>query len=358
MNVEGIVGGRTWGTETAALLRRWAFPPGSGLPCLPADVGDAATTFVTLVTDDAFDLPLPGDGATLQRFTALAEVCARDLSLGRLLEGHADALAVLAECGKAPPSSAVMGVWAAHGRGAHLTATPKARTGRSRGWLLQGRKPWASGAGTVTHALVTAAAPDGDRLFEVPVAGEGVSIVPGTWPAVGMAMSDSADVEFDLVVEPDREVGPPGWYVNRPGFWFGSVGVAACWLGGALGLVRALRDDMTHRCADPHQLAHLGAASACVASMARDIAWAAGRIDAAPVDPGREIRPVALEVRHLVEDGCLAVLTHVGHAGGADPLCHDPAQSRRLADLAVYIRQHHAGRDDEQLGRCFLDPDE
>ena len=31
-------------------------------------------------------------------------------------------------------------------------------------------------------------------------------------------------------------VGPPNFYLERPGFWFGATGVAACWFGGASGL--------------------------------------------------------------------------------------------------------------------------
>ena len=50
----------------------------------------------------------------------------------------------------------------------------------------------------------------------------------------------------DLLVEEDAAVGPPGYYLRRPGFWIGSAGVAACWYGGAEGLfdalVAALRD--------------------------------------------------------------------------------------------------------------------
>ncbi len=327
----------------------WELPAGVALPDVPAELGDLTAIFSALASTDAMPLPGPGSGHTMDRFVALAEISALDLSLGRLIEGHTDAIAILAEAGRKPPPSAVMGVWAARGPGADLIAT------RPReGWCLQGCKPWASGAGTLTHALVTAATPDGDCLFEVAVNGDGVTVIPGSWPAVGMARSDSGDVTFDLLVAPDSLIGPPGWYVDRPGFWFGSVGVAACWLGGALGLVRSLGTDLAQRQADPHQLAHLGAAAARCASMARDIAWAAGRIDALPSDPDRAIRHVALEVRQLVENGCLEVLTHVGRAGGAGPMCHDPAQSRRMADLQVYIRQHHAERDAEQLGRWHL----
>ena len=45
------------------------------------------------------------------------------------------------------------------------------------------------------------------------------------------------------------------------------------------------------------------------------------------------------------------VLTRVGHALGAGPLGHDAGHARRAADLMVYLRQHHAERDLEQLGR-------
>jgi hypothetical protein len=328
----------------------WPWPASTKVFSLSAlDGADISGALYTLATDEYFAVPLPGGGHTLDRFVALAEVSARDLSLGRLFEGHTDAVAILSEAGRPAAPAAVMGVWAARRSDAHVVAT------RDRaGWRLQGRKPWASGAGGLSHALVTAATEDGDCLFEVPLHGPGVTVVPGTWPAVGMAGSESSDVDFDLVVADDALIGGPGWYVDRPGFWFGSVGVAACWLGGALGMVRALQADLSARRPDGYQLAHLGAALARCSSLARDLAWAATRIDADPADPARAIRPVSFEIRHLVEDGCLEVLAHVGRAGGAGPLCQDPAQARRAADLPVYIRQHHADRDAEALGRSYL----
>src|SRR5471032_1151976 len=41
--------------------------------------------------------PLPGHGATLERWRMLAMVAAYDLSLAKLYEGHADAIAILSE---------------------------------------------------------------------------------------------------------------------------------------------------------------------------------------------------------------------------------------------------------------------
>jgi len=326
-------------------------PDGFVLPSLSCDGGDGvdvATAFTVLAARGELGLPLPGAGSTVERFIALAEMSALDLSLGRLVEGHVDAVAILAEARRHLPPAAVMGVWAARRPDADVKAV--AQRG---GWRLHGRKPWASGARLLTHAVLTADSEDGTRLFQVPLCGDGVSVVPDTWPAVGMAMSESLDVEFDLWIDDDCSIGPPGWYVDRPGFWFGSVGVAACWLGGALGMVRALTADLASREPDGHQLAHLGAASARCASMTRDIEWAAERIDANPDDSDRAIRAVALQVRHLTEDGCLEVVAHVGRAGGAGPLCRDRAQALRFADLPVYVRQHHGERDNEALG-CLI----
>ncbi len=337
-----------WGS--AEVVSRRPVPSGFALPELqPGD--DVGLVFVAQAASGELALPRPGAGRTAERFAALSEMAAVDLSLGRLVEGHTDADAVLAEAGIVAPPGAVMGVWAARRGDADVTATAL-----SGGWRLVGRKPWASGAHLLTHALVTASTDNGPRLFLVEVNGTGVEPVEGTWPAVGMAWSDSLDVSFDVVVGRDACVGGADWYVKRPGFWFGSAGVAACWMGGAIGLVRALATDLLgYGAPDAHQIAHLGAAAASCAAMARSVEWAAGLIDLDPGDSEGGGRAVALELRHLVEDGCLDVAVRVGRAGGAGPLCRDAAQARRYADLAVYIRQHHAERDSEALGRLVLD---
>jgi hypothetical protein len=45
----------------------------------------------------------------------------------------------------------------------------------------------------------------------------------------------------------------------------------------------------------------------------------------------------------------------VGRALGAGPLGHNEAHSRRVADLTVYLRQHHAERDLAALGALVAD---
>ena len=78
-------------------------------------------------------------------------------------------------------------------------------------------------------------------------------------------------------------------------------------------------------------------------------------IDADPGNKKDQARARALAVRQIVHDSCEAVLRYTAAAGGARPLCHDPAQARRAADLYVYLAQHHGGRDAVSLGRLTVE---
>ena len=306
-----------------------------------------AVAFVDAVRTGRLDLPLPGSGRTRERWAVLAGLAEEDLSLARLAEGHTDALAILAELGVSPPpAGSRWGVWAAQPPGHGLIAT---RTGH--GWRLDGTKQYCSGARSCTDALVTAAAPDGNRLFAVST--RDLSPVPGSWPAMGMAASDTLDIEFTNIAA--RPAGEPGGYTGRPGFAHGGAGVAACWYGGARGVGRTLLAAAAGRDVGPHALAHLGAVDIALHTARSALDTAAAGIDADPADRegGGKLR--ALRVRALVEATATEVMHRVGRALGAGPLSHDEAHSRRVADLTVYLRQHHAERDLAELGTLVAD---
>jgi alkylation response protein AidB-like acyl-CoA dehydrogenase len=305
------------------------------------------TAFAAAVSSGRLDLPSPGNGRTRERWAGFMDLAEEDLSLARLGEGHADALAILAELGEPkPPPQSRWGVWAANPPGPSLRAEPA-----DDGWRLRGTKQYCSGARCCTHALVTAHAPDGLRLFAV-TAG---SFTPrtGTWPATGMADSDTLDVEFADV--PGRPVGVPGIYQSRPGFAHGGVGVAACWYGGARAVGRTLLAAAGQRDIGPHAHAHLGAVDIALRTGRAALDAAADEIDADPSDLKEEGRVRALRVRALIEEVATMVMNRVGRALGAGPLCHDAAHGRRVADLTVYLRQHHAERSLAELGEIIAD---
>ncbi|HZR48200.1 MAG TPA: acyl-CoA dehydrogenase [Streptosporangiaceae bacterium] len=326
----------------AAHPRTAAHPPDADEHVGDRAVAATAAAFAAAVGSGELNLPLPGGGRTRERWAALAAVAEQDLSLARLAEGHTDALAILAELGaSSPPSGSRWGVWAAQPPGPGLEAT---KTGSE--WRLHGIKRYCSGAHSCTDALVTAAAPDGNRLFAVST--HGLAPVPGSWPAIGMAASDTFDVRFiDIVAAP---VGEPDSYLTRPGFAHGGAGVAACWYGGARGIAKTLLAAAAERDIGPHGLAHLGAVDIALHTARTMLHTAADEIDADPHDRKGGGRRRSLRLKSLIEETATEVIRRVGRALGAEPLCHDEAHARRVADLTVYLRQHHAERDLARLG--------
>jgi len=311
-----------------------------------ADVADALAVAAGL-TDT---VPLPGSGETLQRWELLASVAAVNLTAARVLEAHLDAVAILAEAaeGQAVPATATWGVFAAEAPGTSLVA----REGADGRWELQGDKPWCSLASRLTHALVTAHVPDGRRLFAVELRQSGVSVLPDAWHARGLVDVPSGPVRFDGALA--RPVGATGWYLQRPGFAHGGIGVAACWYGGAVGIARAVARAARRRNPDQLALWHLGALDLDLAVARAALAAAAADVDGGRADAAAG-ELLALRVRSVVASGAERVLQRTGHALGPAPLTLDADHAARAADLTVYLRQHHAERDVARLGGLLVE---
>ncbi|WP_263263051.1 acyl-CoA dehydrogenase family protein [Pseudomonas sp. RIT-PI-S] len=285
-------------------------------------------------------LPLPGSGNTLQRWRALADVAAVDLSLVKFYEGHTDALAILAELApELDQGHALWAVWAAEPPNARVTAEPLG----TQQLRLHGTKAWCSGAAQVDRALVTVWSAEGQPwLAAVSLRQPGIEILDGAWQAVGMGASASLDVRFDGAVADVVAAGDG--YLRRPGFWQGGGGIAACWYGAAARLGEYLR---TSNQDDPHTLAHLGAVDACLTSAAANLRECAAWIDANPKALAElPVRRVRAQIEQAVEQ----VLRHVGRALGATPFCRNGHFARLAADLPVFVRQSHAERDLAALG--------
>lgn len=296
----------------------------------------------------------------LQRWNVLAGLGRADLVLARLVEGHLDAIAILAEAGRAPVCGAAYGVWAsASGR----TGLTLARLGDTA--TLDGTMRFCSGAGWLDRALVTARDADGAvHLFDIDGRDRRLRPVPDSWPAVGMDASDSLDVVVqELPVQAAEALGSPGWYVERAGLHLGGIGVAAVWLGGAQGLLDATAAALREFGADDHQLAHVGAVVVALESAAAVLVESARRLDAGPHDratglpdlPAVELARTALGCRSAVEAAVGIALARLPRVAGPVMLGRNGAYAHRLADLEVFVRQHHGERDLARLGAAELD---
>ena len=296
-------------------------------------------------------LALPAKGRTLERWQSLAAIAAHDLSLVKLFEGHTDALAILQELNADlssldGPIHRMWGTWCAEPPDARLEMVAG---NNASAVTLRGTKAWCSGAHAVTHAVVSCWDADSQpRLAAVALNQPGVTLTDEGWHAVGMASTKSVDVRFDGAIA--IPVGSPGEYVDRPGFWQGGAGIAACWYGGAEGIAEMTRQ----RCGpkpDFHRLAHLGAIDVALAGAAAVLRETADWIDAHPTESAQLH---ATRSRLVCERAATEVVFHAGRALGAAPLCRDARFAQAMADLPVFIRQSHAERDLAALGGLLL----
>ena len=319
------------------------------------DRAEAPAVWLTqLVRNGCDQVPMPGRGATLQRWQALCAVAQHNLSLAKLYEGHTDALAAIAELDPSamPVAGATWGLWAAEAPDSRAAL----QTIGSKGTRLSGTKRWCSGAGQLSHGLLTAWWPEGlgPQLVRVTMDQPSVSTSLTGWHAVGMAASASVDVAFDgAVVEC---VGGEGAYLDRPGFWQGSAGIAACWHGGAVALAFALQRALAQAPPASHnafRLAALGKVGVALQSTAALLRETARWIDEHPTT---DASAMALRVRLASEGSAKLVLDEVGRALGATPFCRDAGFAQMAADLPVFVRQSHAERDFAALGEQLVSP--
>ncbi|SFH77366.1 acyl-CoA dehydrogenase family protein [Modicisalibacter xianhensis] len=324
------------------------------------DSSTLASRLRYLIEAGADRLPLPGQGNTLSRWRALADVASLDLGLVKLFEGHTDSLAILAEHDAAWLASGASswGMWAAEPPFAKVRVSPRGDEGELPAGQdatgievrLDGVKAWCSGAPMLSHALLTAWDDDQQqRLVAISLDQPGVTVTNEGWQAVGMAATASVDVHFEAAI--GQLVGPCNGYLDRPGFWQGGAGIAACWFGGARRLGEVL-EERGERGGDGHLLAHLGAVDVLLGAASSVLREAAEWIDTYPREDAWH---VAQRARSMLDTVASDVLGHCSRALGAGAYCRNAAFARMAADLPVFIRQNHAERDLEALGRYLAE---
>jgi len=308
-----------------------------------APAGDLASG----LADDR-GVPLIGRRAEHDRLRAAG---ARDLAWGRLYEGHVNALQLIARCGTAAQrdraaadvaAGRLFAVWNTQGANGVTVASAD-----ERGITLNGAKTFASGAGRVARAIVTAHWPDGSvQMTVVPMDRVRVDVDPTFWRPYGMEASDSFAVDFTGVrLERDDLIGAPDAYERMP--WFGAG--ASRFVAVQTGAVEALASDLAAflrrrgQHDEPLALARLGecaidARAALLWTNACAEAWT--RYDATPSALHEaELRGLVDAARCAVERIALDVCERVERGVGARGLLETEPFARRLRDLRMYLRQ-------------------
>lgn len=304
-------------------------------------------------------LPGPGSGSTTQLWEAMATMAAADVSVARVAEPHLDAISILGQCpsfdpagGDGPATGSGMpagswGVFAAEGQGTRLRAVRM-----DGGWQLTGRKPWCSLGSKLTHAIVTAHVSDASRrAFAVDLRENGVSVPESGWISRGLRQVESGPIDFDNVTA--TAIGGDDWYLNRPGFSWGAIGVAACWYGAAVAVGRRLYRGCLDRTPDQLATSYLGSVDTALHTARTALSAAALAVDGGTAT-GREGVLLAQRTRNIVHRAAETVIAATAHNLGPAPLTFEEEHARRVADLQIYLRQHHGARDHAALGQSIL----
>lgn len=263
----------------------------------------------------------------------------RDLPLGRLFEGHVDASQIVSRYASAEragkveaaiAAGAALGVWNAALPGEPLVLA---------GGRLSGGKSFASGAGVLSHALVTADTPKGRQLLLLDLGRTAPEIDRGWWRTIGMQRSETHIARWrDAPVAADDLVGAPEDYVREPWFSGGAIRFAAVQAGGVAALFDQARDHLVAagRAADPHQSGRLAALYA----LAEGAAAAVRRVAATwfEEEDATRLARVAAARMAVAEAGERALIL-AEQAVGLQGMFVGHPLAATLADLTVYLRQ-------------------
>lgn len=289
----------------------------------------------------------PRSDAPPEVFGLLAAAGRGDLAVGRLYEGHVNAMGLVARLGdeaqrrraaRIAEGGGLLGVW-----GADDFRAP----GRIEGGVLRGRKTYCSGGDRLAAALV---------VVEDEAARKSLIFLdtkrlsgrwdPKWWQPLGMTTTDSWAVDLEgAEVAEDELVGAPDDYLAQPYFGGGAMRFVTVQLGGVLAVWDAGREHLarTRRGGDPHQAARLGRMlAACEGTyagvraayerLAPALAWEAG--EGAPRDAliADAARTLTVAAGSVVSDLATQSVGCAGLMAGHD-------LERALRDLTVYLRQ-------------------
>lgn len=255
-----------------------------------------------------------------------------NLSVGRVLEAHVNALHLIGRYGGQADPGRLYGLW---------VTDPPANGLRMRsdgGQIgLSGGKQFCSSAGHATGALVTATDADGAvRMLVVPLGiGERISPLPS--PLAGMRAAVTGAVDFDgCIVPASCLLGEPGDYLREPEFSAGAWRGSAVACGGLVALLEHATGGLraSGRLDNPHAQARLGRAM-IARETSRMWVFAACRQGE---DAGEWVATVGLG-RMAVETACLEAMELVQRSLGTSAFRMGTPVERICRDLATYLRQ-------------------
>ena len=306
--------------------------------------------------------------ATLPLLRGLQHIGRGNLAVGRVFEGHLNALLLIQQLGTPAQvegyaadarAGLLFGVWNTEdpATGVRLEALPSGR------YRLLGAKTFASGAGHLARALITGALPNGQgwQLFVLPADRQPPVLDRSFWRPLGMRATASFRADLTgLEIGSEDLIGPPDAYYQQPAFSGGAIRFTAVQLGGAEAIFEETRAFLRGlgRTDDPYQRQRLGQMAIALESGRQWLHGAAGHASRAGANaPGAAEATVAYAnmTRTAIEKICLDMLQLAERCVGARGLLQPLPFERLHRDLTHYLRQPAPDGSLADVGRFVLD---
>jgi hypothetical protein len=308
-------------------------------PCFPREA------FFRLADSGALTATIgaAGEGSSVRpAWDLVRRVAAADASVGRILDGHLNAIERLEvaagpevrerELAAVGAGERLLGVWGADPGPGEGDPARLAETGS--GPVLRGAKTFCSGAGGVDAALVMVGTEDGTPPALVLLdCGEEVEVDRSWYRAAGLRASESHRVVFhDAPVT--AVLGEPGELARDPWFSRDAMRTAASWAGMVDAAVAAALDELAGRRAE-EPLAQL-AAGRIEATHGTVDAW----LDRAAAAADGEARATSIAMRAEIDRAAKAILELAAAACGSHPFVTGGRLDRARRDLETFLLQH------------------
>ena len=303
-----------------------------------------------------------GLGSDINDPTALLDVLVAvgrgSLTLGRLFEGHVNAVKLVTRYGSAEnlallhKEAAVgvpTGVWMAE------DGMPLRLETGSNGARLEGRKVLASGSGHFRRPLIAAKTEKGSQMV-IPYLADIERVDASGWTTLGMRATATGTVDFTgIAIGRDEMVGEPNDYMTSPLFRGGAWRVIATQLGGVEAILDHYRAQLSsgRGADDPLQLARLGEAL-IAAETARLWVTKACRTAEDPLADPNVIDATVDLARNAFEGAALRVIALAQKAIGLRAFLRPNPLERIIRDLSTYMRQPALDPSLTSAARFFL----
>ncbi len=334
-----------------------------------------ADAFQWLTDAGLLTITLPGEaldfrrGQTAQLLTLLKRIGAANLAVGRVYEGHINALYLIHLY--ATPDQQQQ--WYADARlQGHLFSVwnTQAQDGvridqdDTNGYRLSGAKTFCSGAGWITRPLITGElmtpSRRGWQMAIVPTERVPSAVVDDRfWQPMGMRASASFKLDFTGITLGAADLlGEPNRYFEQPYFSGGAIRFAAVQLGGAEAMYEATRRFLAgmHRTDDLLQQTRLAEIACLIESGNQWLRSAGDYTDqwvADGTDPAKLVA-YANMTRTAIESICLQVMPLCERCVGARGLLRPQPFERIHRDLTMYLRQPAPDATLVDIGRYVL----